>query len=147
MPRAIAPLWFAFVAAALLASASLRAHADPVSAGDSKAVRAVVEAQLEAFAANDAKKAFSYAAPSIRAMFGTPERFVDMVRAGYPVVFRPASVTFLQPLRLEGRMLMGVRLGDADGGQWLATYSLERQADSSWRVSGCDVRPASGRMT
>ena len=77
MPRAIAPLWFAFLAAVLLATASLALHAEPVSADDAKAVRAVVEAQLEAFAADDAKKAFSYAAPSIRKMFGTPERFID----------------------------------------------------------------------
>jgi hypothetical protein len=147
MPRAIAPLWFASVAALLLATASLQARAEPVSAGDTKAVRAVVEAQLDAFAADDAKKAFSYAAPSIRAMFGTPERFVAMVRAGYPAVYRPASVTFLQPLWLQGQLLQGVHLTDADGAQWIATYSLERQPDKSWRISGCDVQPATGRMT
>ena len=44
-------------------------------------------------------------------------------------------------------MMLGVRLTDADGGQWLATYSLERQPDKSWRISGCDVQPATGRMT
>ncbi len=147
MPRAIAPRWFAFLAVLLLASASLFARADPVSASDAKAVHAVVEAQLAAFAADDAKKAFSYAAPSIREMFGTPERFIEMVRTGYPAVFRPTSVTFLQPLQVQGRMFLGVRLVDADGAQWLATYSLERQADKSWRISGCDVQPATGRMT
>jgi hypothetical protein len=147
MPRAIAPLWFAFFASLLLATASMSARAEPVSAGDAKAVRAVVEAQLDAFAADDAKKAFSYAAPSIREMFGTPERFVAMVRAGYPAVYRPASVTFLLPLWVQGQLVLGVRLTDADGGQWLATYSLERQPDASWRISGCDVQPASGRMT
>ncbi len=147
MPRAIAPLWFAFLAALLLATASLSSRAEPVSASESKAVRAIVEGQLDAFAADDAKKAFSYAAPSIRQMFGTPERFIEMVRAGYPAVVRPASVTFLQPLRVQGQMFLGVRLTDADGVQWLATYSLERQADKSWRISGCDVQPASGRMT
>ncbi len=147
MPRAIAPLGFAFIAALLLVTASLTVRAEPVSAGDTKAVRAVVEAQLEAFATDDAKKAFSYAAPSIREMFGTPERFIEMVRAGYPAVYRPASVAFLQPLWVQGRLVQGVLLTDADGGQWLATYSLERQADRSWRIGGCDVRPATGRMT
>jgi hypothetical protein len=146
MPRALAPVWSAFVAV-LLCSAALPAQAEPVSAADTRAVRAVVEAQLEAFAADDAKKAFSYAAPSIREMFGTPERFVAMVRAGYPVVYRPASITFLQPLWVQGRLVQGVRLTDADGGQWLATYGLERQPDRSWRISGYDVQPASGRMT
>ncbi len=148
MPRAIAPHWFAFVAALLLATGFASAQAaEPVSAVDTKAVRAVVEAQLDAFAADDAKKAFSLAAPAIREMFGTPEKFVAMVRAGYPVVYRPASVAFLQPLWVQRQLVLGVRLTDADGGQWLATYSLERQPDKSWRISGCDVRPASGRMT
>lgn len=146
MPLAFAPLWYAFVAALLFATSPLFAQTGPVSAGDTKAVRAVVEAQLDAFAADDAKKAFSYAAPSIREMFGTPERFIEMVRAGYPAVYRPASVTFLQPLRVQGQLVQGVRLTDADGGQWLATYRLERQPDKSWRISGCDVQPATGRM-
>ena len=148
MPRAIAPHWFTFVAALLLVTGLSSARAtEPVSAVDTKAVRAVVEAQLDAFAADDAKKAFSLAAPAIRAMFETPEKFVAMVRAGYPVVYRPASVTFLQPLWVQRQLVLGVRLTDADGGQWLATYSLERQPDKSWRISGCDVQPASGRMT
>jgi len=148
MPRAIAPHWFTFVAALLLVTGLSSARAtEPVSAVDTKAIRAVVGAQLDAFAADDAKKAFSLAAPSIRAMFETPEKFVAMVRAGYPVVYRPASVTFLQPLWVQRQLVLGVRLTDADGGQWLATYSLERQPDKSWRISGCDVQPASGRMT
>ena len=67
----------------------------------------VVSAQLEAFAKDDAKRAFSYAAPSIRAMFGTPERFLAMVRAGYPVVYRAAGVTFLHPAAGRGRSRPG----------------------------------------
>ncbi|HEY4956607.1 MAG TPA: DUF4864 domain-containing protein, partial [Caldimonas sp.] len=105
----------------------------------------VVEAQLAAFAADDAKRAFSYAAPSIREMFGTPERFVAMVRAGYPVVYRPASVNFLLPVRVEGQIVQGVHLTDGEGALWLAIYRLERQPDKSWRISGCEVQPASGK--
>ena len=86
------------LAIALSAAIALPAAAEPVSTSDTKAVRGVVEAQLAAFAADDAKRAFSYAAPAIRAMFGTPERFVAMVRAGYPVVYRPANINFLHPV-------------------------------------------------
>ena len=123
------------------------AGAEPVAADEAKAVRAVVEAQLAAFAADDAKRAFSYAAPSIRDMFGTPDRFMEMVRSGYPVVYRAASVIFLNPLRVQGQLFQGVQLTDADGNLWLATYRLERQPDNSWRISGCDVQPSSGKMT
>ncbi|MEO8923242.1 MAG: DUF4864 domain-containing protein [Caldimonas sp.] len=124
-----------------------KAQAEPVPAVDAKAIRAVVEAQLAAFAADDARGAFSYAAPSIREMFGTPDRFMAMVRAGYPVVYRAESVIFLNPLRSQGQLFQGVQLTDADGSLWLATYRLERQPDSSWRISGCDVQPSSGKMT
>jgi hypothetical protein len=145
MPRAIATLWSLLAIAAFAASAP--ALAEPVSASDAKAVRSVVEAQLDAFATDDAKRAFSYAAPSIREMFGTPERFIEMVRAGYPAVYRPATVTFLNPERVQGQLVQGVHLTDAEGAQWLAIYRLERQPDKSWRISGCDVQPAPGKMT
>jgi hypothetical protein len=142
--RAFANAWlvgsFAFLAAAGV-------HAEPVSQDDAQAVRAVVEAQLAAFAADDAKRAFSYAAPSIRKMFGTPDRFMEMVRAGYPVIYRSAAVIFLNPVRVEGQLVQGVQLTDAEGGLWLAIYRLERQPDKSWRISGCDVQPSSGKMT
>ena len=144
LARAFAGLLFA-VAFALLGAAPARA--ERVSADDAKAVRTVVEAQLSAFAADDAKRAFSYAAPSIREMFGTPDRFMEMVRAGYPVVYRPASVVFLNPERVEGQLLQGVHLTDASGALWLAIYRLERQPDKSWRIAGCDVQRSVGKMT
>ena len=119
---------------------------EPVSAADTRAAKAIVSAQLDAFASDDAKLAFSYAAPAIRSMFGTPERFLAMVRGGYPVVYRPAAVTFLLPLRAEGQLFQGVHLTDAAGALWLATYRLERQPDGSWRIAACDVQPATGKM-
>lgn len=122
------------------------AGAEPVSVAEARAARTLVSAQLEAFASDDAKRAFSYAAPAIREMFGTPERFLAMVRAGYPVVYRPAAVTFLIPLRVDGELFQGVHLTDAAGALWLATYRLERQTDGSWRIAGCDVQPAQGKM-
>ena len=84
--------WLIAASMGLLGASPLRAAPD-VSAADAKAVRSVIEAQLAAFAADDADKAFSFAAPGIRAMFITAERFLSMVREGYPVVYRPVSVT------------------------------------------------------
>jgi hypothetical protein len=117
-----------------------------VSEADARAARMVVSAQLDAFAKDDAKRAFSYAAPSIRAMFGTPERFLAMVRTGYPVVYRAAGVTFLIPLHVDGDLLQGVHLTDDAGALWLATYRLERQSDGTLRIAGCGVQPATGKM-
>ena len=142
--RAFASL---LLAAAFALFATSVARAEPVSADDTRAVRAVVEAQLAAFAADDAKRAFSYAAPSIREMFGSPDRFMEMVRTGYPVVYRPASVIFLNPEWVQGQLVQGVHLTDASGNLWLAVYQLERQPDKSWRISGCTAQPSSGKMT
>ena len=140
-------------AATLLLSAALAfagppaGAAEPISPAERQAIRAVVEAQLAAFAADDAALAFSYAAPAIRAMFQTPERFLAMVRAGYPAVYRPSGVVFLHPVRVETELIQGVQLTDAAGALWLAVYRLQRQPDRSWRINGCDVQPSSGKMT
>ncbi len=142
--RVFAELLFAASLAGFLPGAGA---ADPVSAADTEAVRAVVEAQLAAFAEDDGQRAFSYAAPSIRAMFGSPERFMAMVRGSYPVVYRPTGVVFLHPAWVQGQLVQGVHLTDAAGALWLAVYSLERQPDKSWRISGCTVQPSAGKMT
>jgi hypothetical protein len=141
------------VLAGLLLAATLTgllpasAGAQPVSTDDTRAVRAVVEAQLAAFARDDGPLAFSYAAPSIREMFGNAERFMAMVRSSYPAVYRPSEVVFLHPHWVQGTLVQGVHLTDSAGSLWLALYTLEKQGDESWRISGCRLQPASGRMT
>jgi hypothetical protein len=49
------------------------AVAAEVAAQDAAQVRAIVQAQLEAFSNGDAAKAFSLAAPGIQQMFGNAE--------------------------------------------------------------------------
>jgi Domain of unknown function (DUF4864) len=138
--------WCFAIAVACFASMG-GAHAAGVSAADEKAIRAVVQAQLDAFAADDATRAFSFAAPGIRAMFGTADRFMAMVRTGYPVVYRPASVVFLKPELIDGEVIQGVRMTDASAAQWLAVYQMQRQPDKTWRIGGCQVVPSQERLT
>jgi Domain of unknown function (DUF4864) len=125
--------------------APLPAHAQAVSAADARGVRAVIEAQLAAFAGDDAPAAFAHASPEIRQMFGTPERFITMVREGYPVVYRPASVSFLKPQWADGDLVQHVHMADADGALWVVVYRMQRQADKSWRINGCVAARAQGR--
>lgn len=77
---AFATLLFALVAAAPAAD---------VPPADTAAIRAVITEQLDAFARDDAPRAFALASSGIRERFGSPGVFMDMVRAGYPVVYRP----------------------------------------------------------
>lgn len=113
-------------------------------------VRAVVQAQLDAFAKDDADAAFSYAAPMIRQMMGTPQNFLAMVRSGYAVVHRPASVMFLKARWLEGdtgEVVQAVQMTDAKGAAWLAIYRMQRQDDKTWRIGGCVLLANEGKAT
>ncbi len=121
--------------------------APTVPAADAREVRAVVQAQLDAFAADDAARAFSYAGPAIRTMFGTPDRFLAMVRASYPVVYRPASVAFLIPEVAGDEVIQGVHFGDASGRVWLAIYRLQRLERVGWRINGCQLVESGAKTT
>jgi hypothetical protein len=122
------------------------AHAAALSAADEKNVRAVVQGQLTALARDDARKAFSYAAPNVRETVGTAEGFLALVRRSYPVVYRPASVAFLKPESLDDQVIQRVQMTDDRGDAWLAIYSLQRQKDKAWRITGCQVVKNKGRM-
>lgn len=108
-----------------------------VTAAQARQAQMLVRAQLDAFAADDAPLAFSFAAASIQQMFGTPERFLQMVRTSYPVVYRPASVAFLAPKQDGKAIVQPVHMTDGQGGSWLAVYRLLQQKDKSWRIAGC----------
>ena len=126
--------------------AVMPAHAEALSAKDEKAVQTVVQGQLAAFAKDDADKAFSYAAPELRKTIGNSSAFMEMVKNGYPVVYRPASVAFLKAEGSGDEVVQRVQMLDASGTSWLAVYSLQRQKDKTWRISGCAVVENKGRM-
>jgi Domain of unknown function (DUF4864) len=121
------------------------AQAVDVSRKDATDIRAVVQAQLDALAVDDADRAFSFAAPGIRKMMGNAQNFLAMVRNGYPVVHRPASVAFMKAELRGAEVIQAVQMTDAKGVAWLAVYNLQRQPDKSWRISGCTVVPNEGR--
>ena len=122
------------------------AGAAPFTAADERNVRAVVEAQLAAFAKDDADKAFSFAAPNVRKAVGSAQAFMAMVRRDYPVVYRPASVAFLKSDGKDDQVIQRVQMADTSGTSWLAVYSLERQRNKAWRITGCVVVENKGRM-
>ena len=127
-----------------LALAPFAAAAQEVSPADAKAVRAVIEAQLDAFQRDDAASAFSLATPGIRMTFGSAENFLAMVRGSYAVVYRPKDVIFENSRIIEGQLVQPVRLTDAEGRSWIALYPMQRQPDGSWRTNGCQLSRLSG---
>ena len=145
LQRAVPRLLAAIALMALQISAT-SAAASPFTTADAVAVRTVVQAQLAAFAADDATKAFFYAAPNVRQAMGTPDGFLAMVQRGYPVVYRPASVAFLKANGKNDDVIQRVQMTDAEGESWLAIYSLQRQKNKTWRITGCSVVENRGRM-
>lgn len=139
--------WPIGLALCLAMGAASVADVKSLSPADAQAIRAVVQAQLEAFAQDDAPRAFALAAPGIRQMFGTAENFLAMVRSTYAVVHRPASVAFLKPERQQADAIQTVQMTDTQGEAWLAVYTLQRQGDKSWRISSCVVLPNQGKAT
>lgn len=131
-----------YLIAAVMMVCATGAHAQAVKPDDARAVRAVIEAQLDAFKRDDAVRAFSYATASIRDMFQTPQNFMQMVRSQYPMVYRPANVTFGEARVIDGQLTQAVVLTDTENQRWLALYPMERLADGgTWRIDGCIVEP------
>jgi hypothetical protein len=142
----LAQVLLVLCATAAFLSSPVVAIAGPLSAQDEKQIIGVVQSQLNAFAADDAEKAFSYAAPNIRALLGTAENFLEMVRSQYDVVVHPVSVVFLKPKGDGALSIIKVQLTDGDGDVWTATYTLQRQKNKQWRITGCVLAEALGSM-
>jgi hypothetical protein len=134
-----------FVCALFLMATSLVTAADEGAAPSELAidevheVRATVEGQLKALAKGDAALAFSYAAPELQRQFQDAATFNAMVRNGYPMMIRPASVSFDRPELEDGVVIQAVRFRDGDGRYWRAFYQMKRQPDKRWRIGGCAV--------
>lgn len=125
---------------------ALPASAVGLSPKDQKQIIEVVQAQLDAIAQDNAAKAFSYAAPNIRHLVGSAENFLEMVRSQYEVVYKPASTIFMQPSGEAGEAVLKVQMTDEDGNEWVATYTLQRQKNKTWLITGCAVAEATGTM-
>lgn len=97
-------------------------------------VTAVIGSQFEAFLNNDTETAFSFASPSIRRLFGTPERFGQMVQQGYPMVWRPAEVRYLDLREVAGGLWQRVMITDAQGRVHLLDYQMVKQ-ESGWKIN------------
>ena len=141
MYRTVLPLFvLVLYAVATLAAAQQ-------SPQDRAEIQRVIGAQMDAFKRDDGVAAFSYAAPSIRDIFQTPERFMTMVQRGYQPVYRPLDVQFQELVESQGRLLQKVQVVGPDGRPVMAVYTMQQQPDGSWRIAGCVLVRLDGRAT
>lgn len=110
-----------------------------VTADDLAEIRTVISRQIDAFRRDDAESAFALVSPAVQQTYGTPERFLDVMRTSYHPVYRPAAVAFLEPVMFGADAVQPVQLTDRAGGHWLAYFAMQRQKDGSWRAAGCHL--------
>ena len=116
----------------------LPALADP-SASDQAAIHDVISRQIQAFQHDDADGAYALAAPHIQTLFGSAGSFLAMVQHGYQPVYRPRSVDFTSLAEEDGAIVQRVELIGPDGLAYTARYTMEQEADGSWRISACEL--------
>lgn len=127
-------IWLAAVLSLGLASAS---------AAQEGGHRAVISAQIAAFLADDFVAAFDFASPNIRAIFGSPERFGQMVTQGYPMVHRPTDLRFLEQTERAGTILQRVLVTDAGGRLHVLEYEMI-PAGERFLINGVRIVPGAG---
>lgn len=115
------------------------------TAAEWQSIQEIVAAQRAAIIAGDADKAFGYASPGIQQQFGDAASFLAMVDAAYAALESARYVEFLEGAVIDGIVVQPLRLIDADNTVRVALYTMEKQADGTWRISGCRIAPSTVR--
>ncbi|TVP73227.1 MAG: DUF4864 domain-containing protein [Rhodobacteraceae bacterium] len=115
---------------ALALAAPAKAQQDPI--------QQVISDQIAAFLADDLEAAFGHASPAIKGLFGTPERFGQMVQGGYPMVYRPSEVIMLDQSRENGQAEQRVMLRDAAGRLHVLAYAMI-ETSQGWQINGVRI--------
>jgi hypothetical protein len=113
----------------------------PVISGEKEDVQATINGQFQAFLEDDVRRAFAFASPSIRSIFKTPQNFGDMVQRGYPMVWRPARVTFLDHKEVAQGRTQDVQIFDSAGTAHYLRYFVT-QTPNGWKISGVQLLDA-----
>lgn len=128
--------------AALLVVLSIACSSIPARTDDVATAQGVIRAQEQAFGHDDAAAAYSYAAPAIKQIFPAPDIFMSMVQNGYAPVYRHRSFEFGESKIDGSSVAQRVHIIDANGEAWEALYTLEQQADGSYKITGCSLLKA-----
>lgn len=106
-----------------------------------EAARQVISDQLDAFQQDDFETAFTYASPMIKRLFGNSQNFGNMVRNGYPMVWRPAEVEFLEAEPQGEGLRQNVLIRDSEGVYFELEYEMIPGEDG-WKINGVQVKRA-----
>ena len=106
-------------------------------------IESTIQGQFDAFIAGDAERAFAFASPTIKGIFGSSENFGAMVRQGYPMVWDPADVQMLDLRREGAKLSQRVMVTDQGGRTHILDYDMLETADG-WQIDGVQLLQQSG---
>jgi Domain of unknown function (DUF4864) len=118
---------------------ALLACALPAMAQDAP-IQKTIQDQLDAFNARDVGKAWTYASPTIKGIFGRPDNFGGMVQQAYPMVWQHGAVQMLELRRVAGNLWQRVMITDAVGDTYLLDYMMVETPDG-WRINAVQLLP------
>ncbi|WP_299503352.1 DUF4864 domain-containing protein [uncultured Roseobacter sp.] len=105
-------------------------------------IQATIDSQLQAFQIDDFGAAFEFASPNLQQLFQTPENFQRMVTQGYPMVWRPGEVRYLETREQGGTYWQKVMITDQSGRVHILDYRM-LETDAGWRINGVQILDSS----
>jgi|TARA_B110000114_G_scaffold62689_1_gene66605 hypothetical protein len=108
---------------------------------DEGKIQTTIQLQIEAFQRDDLIAAFEYASPNIQTIFKSSKRFGLMVQRGYPMVYRPSDIKFLELETIEGEFWQKVRIQDQQGRFHVMAYRMI-SLDGKWLINGVQLLPS-----
>jgi hypothetical protein len=101
-------------------------------------IEATIQSQFDAFLDRDVGAAWQYASPNIQSLFGNAENFGRMVQQGYPMVWTPGQVEFIDLQSLGSIIVQRVEVIDQAGTAHYLGYQMI-QTENGWRINGVQV--------
>lgn len=127
-----------------LGSLTVGATAQDIAKSDADEVQRIISDQLSAFIENDAQRAYSYAAPSIKKIYPDANSFMAMVERGYGPIYRSTTRDFGRNRAANGNIYQELILTGERGITWESLYSLSKQDDGSWKIMGVQMQRSNG---
>ena len=106
-------------------------------------IRGVIADQIAAFQADDFARAFSFASPTIKGVFGDAQNFGRMVQQGYPMVHRPANVRMMDLRDEAGRLWQRVLVTDQAGRSHVLEYQMI-ETPEGWQINAVQLLKSAG---
>ena len=103
-------------------------------------IEATIAGQFGAFLAEGVGAAWQFASPNIQRIFRDAQNFGRMVEQGYPMVWAPAQVDFIDLQSFGGILVQRVQVIDQAGNAHYLGYQMI-QTEGGWKINGVQILP------